>query len=174
MASIRNDALLAALEAAQRLADDLAATRTRIVFAESCTAGLVSALLAQAPGISAWHCGSAVTYREATKVAWLEVSQRDLERHTAVSQPVAEQMAAGVLRNTPEAQLAVSITGHLGPNAPAEFDGLAFVGTARKVAGAEEIEPGMCHRLQLRETARVARGWEAAIAVLRLAREQIR
>ncbi len=172
MAAIRNDAILAGLEAAQRLADRLAATQTRIVFAESCTAGLASALLAQIPGISAWHCGSAVTYRETTKIAWLNVSAEDIERHTAVSEQVAKQMAAGVLGNTPEAQLALSTTGHLGPNAPPSFDGLAFVGIARRAAGdhaASAIQLGTCHRLQLKEQERIARGWEAATAVLQLA-----
>ena len=51
------------LSAARRLAKILAATNHKIVFAESCTAGLVAQSLSRIPGISPWHCGSMVTYR---------------------------------------------------------------------------------------------------------------
>ena len=99
----------------------------QLVLAESCTAGLVAALLGGVPGISRNLCGSAVVYQEAVKTAWLGVSTRLLEDHGAVSAEVAAAMSAGALRSTPAANLAVAITGHLGPNAPAEQDGLLFV-----------------------------------------------
>ena len=50
-------------ELAIRLADCLRLRSRRVVLAESCTAGLVSAALAQVPGVSEFHCGSAVVYR---------------------------------------------------------------------------------------------------------------
>ncbi len=56
---------------AQRLVDVLKRLDTKIVFAESCTAGLVSATLARVPGVSAYLCGSAVTYRDEVKTAWV-------------------------------------------------------------------------------------------------------
>jgi len=46
---------------AKRLAQILEEQNRKIVFAESCTGGLVSATLTQIPGISSYHCGSAVT-----------------------------------------------------------------------------------------------------------------
>lgn len=159
-------------QTAARLAQELQSTQTRIVFAESCTAGMISALLAQNPGISAWHCGSAVTYREATKTGWLGVSAEDLKQYTDVSEPVARQMAAGVLRNTPEAQLALSITGHFGPQAPAGFDGLAFAGVAWRSTRAEpsgDVEVRSCQRLQLQRQSRAERSWEASQEVFKLA-----
>ena len=58
---------------AAELAEQLAAKQQKIVFAESCTAGMAAALLGGCPGISAWLCGSAVTYREATKTRWLDI-----------------------------------------------------------------------------------------------------
>lgn len=104
----------------------------RIVFAESCTAGMVCATLSRTPGISEYLCGSSVVYREATKSAWLEVSSADLcdPSITAVSRQVAEAMAYNVLRKTPEAHLSASITGYLGPESAEEMDGIAFVGVA--------------------------------------------
>ena len=105
---------------------------TRIVFAESCTGGLVSAALARVPGISEHLCGSAVVYRLDTKTRWLDVPNRLLLDPGPVSEPVARAMALGALRRTPEAHLAAAITGHLGPNAPVEQDGKIFIAITRR------------------------------------------
>jgi PncC family amidohydrolase len=113
-------------QAAANLAQILKDRQLRLVLAESCTAGLVAATLSRTPGISAWLCGSAVVYQEGTKVAWLGVSLETLEQFTAVSQETGFEMAQGVLRQTPHADVVASITGHLGPHAPVEQDGLVF------------------------------------------------
>lgn len=104
----------------------------RIVCAESCTAGLVSATLAAIPGASKFLCGSAVVYRNATKTGWLKVPADLLEDADRgdVCHETALRMAEGVLGTTPEATLAVSVTGHLGPLAPEGLDGVAFIGWA--------------------------------------------
>ena len=117
---------------AVELARVLDAKRCRIVFAESCTAGLACATLAAVPGISKRLCGAFVTYRDSAKREMLGVPAKDLEIEGAVSVAVARYMAEGALERTPEARIAVSITGHLGPEAPAELDGLAFIGLARR------------------------------------------
>lgn len=120
--------------AARQLADELHRTRSHIVFAESCTAGLIAAGLARIPGISTYLCGSAVVYRDATKTAWLGVSARVLmdESIGPVSEEVAGAMAAGVLERTEEADLAASVTGHLGPDAPEDLDGILYVALATR------------------------------------------
>lgn len=115
---------------AERLAEVLRVGEKRAVFAESCTAGLVSATLARVPGISEFLCGSAVTYRIDAKIEWLGVTSQALAHAGVVSSTVAKQMATGVLGITPEADIAAAITGHLGPNAPTGFDGLVYVGVA--------------------------------------------
>ena len=117
-------------ESARQLAEKLSETGTKIVFAESCTGGLVSATLASIAGISQFLCGSAVTYRGATKIAWLDINSANVERDSAVNEEVAYQMAESVLTNTPESTLAVSITGHLGPDAPPHLDGVIYIGIA--------------------------------------------
>jgi PncC family amidohydrolase len=175
--------------AAQQLADRLKQNDTQIVYAESCTAGLVSASLATVPGISAWLCGSAVTYQEATKIGWVGVQSTDLEKYTAVSEQVANSMAAGVLRATPHADIAVSVTGHLGPGAPPELDAVIFIGTAKRSCvkdlksrpnlissgelRCETIEVGDAERFVLNAKARSERQVEAAIAVLFAAAELV-
>ncbi|WP_437228691.1 CinA family protein [Planctomicrobium sp. SH661] len=117
---------------AHQLGTELKSRRVRLILAESCTGGVVSMALTDVPGISDVYCGSAVTYRNETKAEWLGVSRRDLadSRIGAVSAQVAEQMCLGALQRTPEAELAASITGHLGPNAPAELDGVVYIGVA--------------------------------------------
>lgn len=119
---------------AYRVAALLEETKTHVVFAESCTAGLVSATLARVPGISEFHCGSAVVYRLDTKTRWLGIPASLLvdPGPGAVSDEVARLMAAGVLDRTPEAEMSAAITGHLGPNAPTHQDGLVFVAIARR------------------------------------------
>ena len=121
-----------------RLARDLARAlrdrSLRIVFAESCTGGLVSAALTGIPGVSEHHCGSAVVYRLETKAAWLGIERRLLDDPGPVSGVVAGRMAIGVLARTPEADVAVSVTGHLGPDAPANLDGVLYVGIALRAA----------------------------------------
>lgn len=116
----------------QEVAHLLMTQRTRIVFAESCTAGLISAVLARVPGISEFHCGSAVVYRLETKSCWLGVPGPLLIDPGPVSEAVARAMVVGVLDRTPEAMLAAAITGHLGPGAPSEQDGLVYIGLARR------------------------------------------
>jgi len=89
--------------------------RSRLVLAESCTGGLLAAAFTEIPGISELFCGSQVVYRESSKAKWLGVKAATLKKHTAVSRNAAEEMVHGVLKRTPEAKIAASITGYLGP-----------------------------------------------------------
>ena len=116
--------------AARRVARLLARSGRKVVFAESCTGGLVSGALTKIPGISSYHCGGVVVYRIETKQAYLDIPAALLAKHGPVSSEVAEQMALRILDKTPEADVALSVTGHLGPKAPARLDGLVFAAVA--------------------------------------------
>lgn len=89
---------------------------------------MAAALLGGVPGVSKVFCGSAVTYREATKLSWLQVPEETLQRYTAESPETTRALATQVLRHTPEATLAAAVTGHLGPDAKQELDGLVHFG----------------------------------------------
>ncbi len=117
-------------ELAIAIREKAAQTGLRFVFAESCTSGLCAASVGSQPGISEFFCGSHVTYRNDSKAKWLGVTPETLEQVGPVSRQVAQQMAAGALNKTPEADIAIAITGHLGPQAPVGLDGLLFVGVA--------------------------------------------
>jgi nicotinamide-nucleotide amidase len=101
-------------------------TKQKIVFAESCTAGLLASSLAPYPGVSQFLGGSMVVYQEAMKTRWLGVSKKLLNKHTAVSEECVKAMLHGVLRKSPEADLAVATSGYLGPGN--SEDGLVYVG----------------------------------------------
>jgi len=126
--------------AARCLSQTLSYKRVRVVFSESCTGGLVANSLTRIAGISEWHCGSAVVYRIETKAEWLGIDRAILKKPGPVSRVVAKMMAEGVLEKTPEADFAASVTGHLGPGAPANQDGLIYVGVShRKQQGLSTI-----------------------------------
>ena len=107
-------------------------TRDVLVLAESCTAGLIAATLARVPGMSRRLAGSLVVYQIDSKVAWLGVSADTIQQHDVVSREVAESMATQALIRTPHATIAISITGHLGPDAPVGLDGVAWLAIARR------------------------------------------
>ena len=86
----------------------------RIATAESCTAGLVAARLTDRPGSSDYVAGGVVAYANAAKAELLGVDPALIEAHGAVSEPVAEAMAAGALRRF-GADTAVATTGIAGP-----------------------------------------------------------
>ena len=102
--------------------DDLVArllAGRRIATAESCTGGLLTARLTDRPGSSAYLAGGAVAYANEAKTELLGVDAALIEAHGAVSEPVAEAMAAGALQRF-RADTAVAITGIAGPDGGTE------------------------------------------------------
>ncbi len=158
-------------EAARGLFEVLEQTQTRIVFAESCSGGLVAASLASIPGISRWLCGSAVTYQDQIKIDWLGVAASDLQLHSAVSPEVTLAMARGALRMSSPAELAVAVSGHLGPGAPDELEGTVFIAAIWR---GDAVDLPQIQRLQLATSQRVERQQEAAQAVLKVSIDGVR
>jgi nicotinamide-nucleotide amidase len=102
-----------------------------IAVAESCTGGLVAQKLTDVPGASRYFLGSVVAYGNAAKRDLLEVPGELLDRHGAVSDPVARAMAEGARRRF-GADLAVATTGIAGPGggSPGKPVGLVHVALA--------------------------------------------
>lgn len=108
--------------------------------AESCTGGLIGTLITDIAGSSAYYRGGAITYADDTKVSLLDVDQRTLDEHGAVSERVAEALARGAA-NRFGTDYAISTTGVAGPSGGTAQKpvGLVFIGlhtpaetTARK------------------------------------------
>ena len=93
---------------------ELAARGQTIATAESCTGGMIAALLTDVPGSSAYVLCGAVTYSNAEKVRQLGVLEETLQTHGAVSEAVALEMAKGI-RERAGADWAVSASGVAGP-----------------------------------------------------------
>lgn len=113
----------------------------RIVTAESCTGGLVAALLTEVAGSADVVERGFVTYSNAAKSEAIGVPPELIARHGAVSGPVARAMAAGALAAS-SAQLSVAITGVAGPGggSPEKPVGLVWFATAREDGAIDALE----------------------------------
>ncbi len=147
---------------AHRLLGVAAARGIKIATAESCTAGLVAACLAAAPGSSRTLEGSFVSYCASMKSGVLGVDEDLLARETAYHPDVARAMAEGALARAPAAGLALSVTGVAGP-APDEGrpPGLVYVGAALR-GGTVEVEE---HRFEGRPRDVLAAAVAAALSL---------
>jgi nicotinamide-nucleotide amidase len=102
------------LARAERLVAAYTAAGLTLATAESCTGGLVAALLTAVPGSSAAVERGYVTYSNAAKAEAIGVDAALIEAHGAVSEPVARAMAEGA-KAASHADVAVAITGIAGP-----------------------------------------------------------
>ena len=130
------------IQRASRLIAKAIARKQMIATAESCTGGLLSGLLTEIAGSSAVVERGFVTYSNAAKMQMLDVPAPLLDRHGAVSAPVAEAMVLGALAHS-AAGLALSITGIAGPGGgtAAKPVGLVFLacgGTGGRVEVSEQ------------------------------------
>lgn len=82
--------------------------------AESCTGGLIAALLTSVPGSSNWFKGSVVAYSNEVKEKVLGADPAILEKHGAVSEETAIAMAGGA-RRLLNVEYALAVTGIAGP-----------------------------------------------------------
>lgn len=103
----------------------------RVATAESCTGGLLAAVLTDVSGRGHVFERGFVTYSEEAKCDLLGVDRGLIETHGAVSRQVAEAMAAGALSRS-DADVAVSVTGFAGPGAEQDEEGLVHFGCARR------------------------------------------
>lgn len=102
------------IHAARLLLDDAQARGVKIATAESCTGGLVAALLTEIAGSSAVVERGYVVYSNNAKQEMLGVPGDMIADFGAVSEPVARALAEGALHES-RANLSIAITGVAGP-----------------------------------------------------------
>jgi nicotinamide-nucleotide amidase len=117
---------------ARLLVDEARERSLRIVTAESCTGGLVSAAITAVSGSSDVFDRGLITYSNRAKQDLLGIAGDLIADYGAVSEPVARMMAEGALENS-NAHVAVAITGVAGPTGGTELKpvGLVHFATAR-------------------------------------------
>lgn len=104
---------------AVKLGEILSAGRWSVATAESCTGGLMAAIITDVPACSGWFERGFVTYSNEAKQEMLGVGRETLERHGAVSEAVAREMADGALKFS-RADVTVAVTGIAGPDGGSE------------------------------------------------------
>jgi PncC family amidohydrolase len=109
----------------------LIARQMTIATAESCTGGLISHLITDVSGSSAYMMGGVVAYSNEAKMKLLGVKQETLAAVGAVSEEVASELAAGA-KSIFGVDCVLSVTGIAGPTGGTVDKpvGLTYIGLA--------------------------------------------
>jgi len=171
MENHNRELLAKAQKIAEALIHKLKEKSITLALAESCTAGLVSALLADTPGASEVLWGSFVTYTKEAKVSMLGIEEKIPETYGLVSKECACAMAEGALKKS-TAGIAASVTGLAGPSGDGSNVNVGTVWTAAALRTAAvkrtgEITAKEHHFTGSRNEVRI----KAAIAALEMLQE---
>ena len=142
--------------------DKLRSAAFKLAVAESCTGGMLGERITNIPGSSDVFLGGVIAYDNEVKVEALGVRREDIERHGAVSEEVALQMAAGI-RKKMGADVGVAVTGIAGPGGgtPDKPVGLVWISVQGSKAKARRIHVGG-DRAEIRQ-----RATQAALEMVR-------
>jgi nicotinamide-nucleotide amidase len=140
----------------------------RLAVAESCTGGMVGALITEVPGSSVYFAGGAITYSDDEKQRQLGVRADTLATHGAVSAEVVREMAAGA-RDRFGVDYAVALSGVAGPGGGTEDKPVGLVWLAAVGPGGAAAERSFTWPAA-RDQVRGIAAYAALALVLRLVR----
>jgi len=138
--------LIQAEVSAKMVVEKLKARCGTLALAESCTAGLISGLLADVSGASSVLWGSFVCYTKDAKIFMLDLNSGELDAHGLVSKETACSMALGALQKS-GANIGTSVTGLAGPDGDGSAVPVGTVWTASAVRASNEA----CASIKARE-----------------------
>jgi nicotinamide-nucleotide amidase len=118
-------------EQAERLMHRLCDAELTVATAESCTGGMLAALLTDIEGAGHGFDRGFVTYSKDSKAELLGIEPSLLDHNEAVSEVVARAMAEGALQRS-QADIAVGVTGFAGPAGDGCEEGLVHFALARR------------------------------------------
>ena len=118
-------------EQAERLMHRICDAKLTVATAESCTGGMLAALLTDIEGAGHGFDRGFVTYTKEAKQELLGIDGDLLDRNDAVSEAVARAMAEGALSRS-RADIAIGVTGFAGPASPGSEEGLVHFALARR------------------------------------------
>jgi len=162
------------IEQAQTLVLSLNDRSVKVATAESCTGGLLSALITEIPGSSEVFERGFVTYSNEAKADMLGVPMELIENHGAVSAEVARAMALGALENS-DAQITLSITGIAGPGGGTDIKPVGLVHFA--ACGINRSDPNpLCVAVEKHfgDIGRAQVRWQAVATAITLLEELVK
>ena len=118
-------------EQAERLMRRLCDKGLKVATAESCTGGMLAALLTDIEGAGHAFERGFVTYTKEAKSELLGIPRNLIDNNNAVSEIVARAMAEGALERS-QADFAVGVTGFAGPAGDGCEEGLVHFALARR------------------------------------------
>lgn len=118
-------------ERAEQLMHAVCDREWRVATAESCTGGMLAALLTDIEGAGHGFERGFVTYSKEAKAELLGIDRALLDENDAVSEPVARAMAEGALERS-KADIALGVTGFAGPAGDGCEEGLVHFAVARR------------------------------------------
>lgn len=124
-------------DVAEAISNRLRAAGRTLAVAESCTGGLVAKRMTDLSGSSDVFLGGVIAYANGVKIEHLGVTDEDLERHGAVSEAVARQMATGVAERF-GSDAGIGVTGVAGPGGGTEDKPVGTVWIGVAVGGTTE------------------------------------
>lgn len=108
--------------------NELVKNKMTVACAESCTGGMLAGRITDVPGASAVFGLGVVTYANEAKMRMLNIPEKMLAEHGAVSEPVAKAMAQNI-RAIAGSDFGIGITGVAGPDGgtPEKPVGLVYI-----------------------------------------------
>ena len=117
------------LEKSKEIITNFTTNKITLAIAESCTGGYISSMLTNVSGASKVFDRGIICYSNESKVALLNVDLESLNRHGAVSETVAKQLANNI-RVLSNVDIGIGITGIAGPTGgtPDKPVGTVYIG----------------------------------------------
>ena len=114
-----------------KISDELKKRHLTVATSESCTGGLLAHTLTNISGSSEYFERGVVTYSDKSKMELLNIPQKTLEEHGAVSKQTAKAMAIGI-KEQANVDIGISTTGIAGPTGGTKEKpvGLVYIGIA--------------------------------------------
>ncbi|MDA9703064.1 nicotinamide-nucleotide amidohydrolase family protein, partial [Paracoccaceae bacterium] len=103
-------------ELSRKLLESCSNKNIKLITAESCTGGLLSANITGIAGSSAVFSYGVICYSNESKRKFLNVDDKTLESHGAVSFETVREMLAGLCNQVESKTLTIAISGVAGPN----------------------------------------------------------
>ncbi len=101
----------------------------KLITAESCTGGLLSANITGIAGSSAVFSYGIISYSNESKIKFLNVNDKTLKSHGAVSFETVREMLAGLCNQAEAKTLTIAISGVAGPSgSESKPVGLVYIG----------------------------------------------